>query len=205
MSAGLEVLKPGQVATVILAWRLDDPDVQHDGRFWIKLPSEGGDPFGRPPGTIIPVGQSLGYWRELCGGEAGEISNPVKGTKERISLRRWSEADPERTYVALLFEHRYETPRAPSAEERKRTRDAEASKPEPVKRLLPERARLQREHRAARDRDDEDELARLSATLAANAAELARADFPNYAGGWDLGRAIRCGPDRFVLDWTTEY
>ena len=205
MSCALDLIKPGEVATVNVAWRLDDPDVQRDGRFWIKVPEEGADLVGYRPRTIIPAGQSLADWHERCGGDEAEVSNPVKGSTERISLRRWRKADPERTYLILSFVHRYEVPRPPSAEEVKRARDAEAAKPEPVRRLLREREVLQRSYRHARDLGDEDELARLAVMLEVKSDELARADFPNYTRGWDLSRAIRDGADRFVLDWTTGY
>jgi hypothetical protein len=36
VSCALDLIKPGEVATVNVARRLDDPDVQRDGRFWIN-------------------------------------------------------------------------------------------------------------------------------------------------------------------------
>lgn len=216
LRASPSALKPGEVRTVIIAWRLDDAAVQDDGRFWIEVPEEGAELFKRLPGTIVPQGQSLASWRERADGDQVEVPNPVTGRNERFSLSRWSDADPDRTYVVHLTIHFFEELAGRSGEEVERIREERLARSgatrvmkrelsDEVKKLKSQQAELQRQFRAARDCGDEERMAELSPALDAIVSELARVDFPHHARGWDLSRAIREGPDTYILDWTTGY
>lgn len=217
MGEALDTLKPGVVRTVIVAWHADDPALQDDGRFWMKVPAQGESVFGKPPGTIFPKGQPLSSWRARFGGDEVEVPNPTTGGRERFSLARWSADDPDLTRVMLLWEHLFDEPVECSADEAARIRRAKDEKPgtthfdmeaelsNEAKRFKREQAELQRQYREARDRDDEQRMRELSVALKTTSDELMRAGFPHYCRGWDLSFAIREATDRFILDWTTGY
>jgi hypothetical protein len=195
------------VRTVVVAWRLDDLAVQQDGRFWMKVPEQAVALLGRPAGTIVPKGQTLGFCRARAAGDEHEVANPYTGEPERVSLERWRDADPQRTHVIVSFD------RAVTGAEQAGARAPRGRKITPVnlelsaeaQRVREAQAELQRAFRAARDRGDQRRMRELSPLLQAKAAELARAAWPDYAPGWDLNRAIREGTNRYVLDWTTGY
>lgn len=216
LATSVGALKAGELRTVIVAWRLDDPAVQNDGRFWSKVPDEGAELFKRPPGTIVPKGQSLASWRARADGDVVEVPSPINRRKERISLARWGEADPDRTYVIPQFHHLPEELAGRQREEVERIREEQLARSETrrvikpklseeVKERQAELAEVQRQVREARDRGDEQRMAELRPALDAKLEELQQADFPNFARGWDFSRAIREGPGRFILDWTTGY
>ena len=215
LSASPGALKPGEIRTVIVAWRLDDPAVQEDGRFWREVPEEAPEIFKRPPGTIVPAGQSLAYWRERADGAEVEVPNPITHRKERISIARWAEADPDRVYLIYSFDYLDEALTGRPADEVERIRDDQLARSggtriklrlsDEAKRLKAEQAELQRQFREALDQGDDQRMGELSPALEATAQQLSRAAFPNYAKGWDLSRAIREAPATFVLDWMTGY
>jgi hypothetical protein len=209
-------LRPGEVRTVVVAWRLDDPAVQDDGRFWTEVPSTAAEVFARPAGAIIPSGQSLRSWRERSDDNEVEVPNPITGHNDRFSLSRWSHADPDRTQVILsFFEVPVELAGRPH-EEVERIRDEQLARcgatrvikrelPQDVEQLKNEQTDLQRDLRAARDAGDAQRAAKLTPALEAIGRELARVDFPHHTRGWDLSRAIRQDTGTYALDWTTGY
>lgn len=203
----------GAVRTVVVAWRLDDPVVQDDGRFWMTVPEQLVSALGKAAGAISPKGQTLAYWRAQATDHEFDLLNPVTREHERFSLERWSNADPERTHVILAFED-FTRPAGgtPEPDRAASVRPAGVVRT-PVKlelsdeaeRIRARQTELQREFRAARDRGDERRKLVLSAQLQSISEELARVAFPHYARGWNLSRAICECPNRFVLDWTTGY
>ena len=203
----------GEVRCVVVAWRLDDPAVQDDGRFWLTVPEQAVSVLGRPAGAIAPKGQTLACLRARATGDELELLNPVTRERERFSLERWSAADPERTYVIVAFEHF--TPPASGTPDPERgattspiggvRTSVKLELSDEAKRIRARQAELQREFRAARDHHDDRRMRELSPQLQLIADELARVAFPHYVRGWTLSSAIREGTNRFVLDWTTGY
>ena len=207
----LGALQPGEVRTVIVAWRLDDPAVRDDGRIWMAVPEQAVSTLGTPAGTIVPKGQALAWWRARGTGHEVELPNPVTRGRERLSLERWSGADPERTHVIVAFEHAAQPPQRASDHAATATPTGAVRTPiqlelsDEAEHMRARQAELQREFRDARDRADDRQMRELSPQLQSIADELSRVAFPHYARGWDLSRAIREGTNRFVLDWTTGY
>lgn len=211
MGAAPQTVQPGSVQAIVVVWRLDDPTIDGDGRFWMEVPKEAAAVLQRAAGTIIPKGESLGHWRARADGDLVEELNPYTETPERFSLVRWGDEDPERTHLSLSFEYRPEgtadeVDRILKADrERSGYRPIERALPAAVKQLQGEQADLQHQYRDAMDRDDEARMDELSPRLRAIVDELERVDFPHYHRSWHLGRAIREGPSRLILDWTTGY
>lgn len=212
----VDPLEPGEARTVIVAWRLDDPAVHSDGRFWIKVMKEFAQVMGRPAGTIVPAGRPLSYWRSQADGGEVEVPNPVSREKQRFSIARWEGEDPDRTHIEVSFASLPEEFAGRSTKEVDRLRDEWAAKSsarrvikpthsKEVQKLVAERDELWRQRRAAVDQGDEQQIRELSAALQIKFDELRRADFPNHSSGWDLSRAIRKGAHTFILDWTTGY
>jgi|GEM_PF-5003168 len=206
---GVESLKPGVVRVVIVAWREDDPVVQQDGRFWMRVPGEAKDVLGKPAGTIVAKGQSLEWWRTRADGDEVQTPNPVTHAQQRFSLQRWSDADPKRTHVIVSFEQI-----ASPAGGQGRTIKGAANPPprrveielsDEARRLKAEQAALQQQFRAASDRGDEHRTLELSALLQTISEQLERAAFPHYARGWNVSHAICDDTDQYILDWTTGY
>lgn len=202
-----------EVRTVVVAWRLDDPVVQDDGRFWLMVSEQLLPVLSKPAGTIAPKGQTLAYWRARATDHEFELLNPVTRGRERFSLERWSDADPDRTHVVLAFDDFTRPAGGRPGPAHSATAGPAGAVRSPVKlelspkaeRIRARQAELQREFRAARVRSDEREMRELAAQLQPIADELAGVAFPHYARGWNLSRAICESPNRFVLDWTTGY
>jgi hypothetical protein len=215
LTSSVGPLTPGEVRTVAVAWRLDDPAVRSDGRFWTKVMEEFAEVVGQAAGAIVPKGKSLGYWRERADGVEVEVPNPITHQAQRVSIVRWENEDPERTYMFVFFENLPEEFAGRSPQEIDRIRDEHLAKSGATRIVKPRRshavealeaqqADLQRQRREAVDRGDEQRMAELSSALDSNFDELRRADFPNHTRGWDLSRAIR-KDSTFILDWTTGY
>lgn len=205
--------QPGAARTVVVAWRLDDPVVQDDARFWLTVREPLVPVLSKPTAAIAPNGQTLAWWRARATDHEFELLNPVTRERERFSLERWSDCDPERTHVIVAFEH-FAQPAGgrPDPDRPAAARPAGVVrapvKPElsgAAERIRARQAELQHEFRAARDRSDQRRMRELSTQLQSVADELTRVAFPHYARGWNLSRAIRESPSRFVLDWTTGY
>jgi hypothetical protein len=215
LTSSVGPLARGEVRTVVVAWRLDDPAVEGDGRFWMVVPEAAGHLFQDPVGAIVPRGEPLRCWRERADGEEVEVSNPISRARERFSLARWSGANPDSTRVVVSFEHRDEELVGRSPDEAHQIRLARDPRrtwtpitpelaPE-AQRLKAEQADLQQRYREALERGDEREMGELRPRLEAIVDELARAAFPHYSRTWNLGKAIREDHHCFVLDWTTGY
>ena len=194
-------LQPGETRMLLVAWRLDDPAVQDDGRFWVKVPEELVHVHKRPAETILPAGQSLGSWRKRADGDEVELSRPFAPPTERISLERWRQEDPDRTHLIHSVHSR------PGEQLAKRGVRGEImpNLSAEAKRVKVELAELQRQFRVARDQDDQQRMAVLRTEIAGTVLRLQRADFPNFRSGWDFSRAIGERPQVFLLDWTTGY
>lgn len=211
--AGVDVLRPGQTRTVIVAWRPDDPAVKDDGRFWYKVRGATAGVFDKPVGSIVPKGQSLGWWRARATGHEAEVVNPITRDHEWFSLERWSDADPQRTYVVLAFYHADEELVGRLPEDIERIRAArpgaqaaiDLGLSEEAQCVRSQQAELQREFRDARAGGDDARMRNLAAALEATSDELRRLAFPDFVRGWNLSRAIQQDPSQFVLDWLTGY
>jgi hypothetical protein len=204
MGRPIDALMDGAVLTLILVWRLDDPDVESDGRFWIEVPAGASGAVGREPGAIVPRGKALAAWRADAVDGIVEVTNPFTGEAESLSILRWADADPDRAHLAVQFLHRTE-PRPPDAAPDRPAgaipRLADAATTDAQNEL----SRLRARFRAASQLGDEAEAVRVGQAIDAATDELSRVDFPNHHRGWDLDRATPAATNQLVLDWATGY
>jgi hypothetical protein len=200
----IDALMDGAVLTVIVAWRLDDRDVESDGRFWIELPAGTAGTVGREPAAIVPRGKALAAWRADAVDGMVQTRNPITGEADSFSILRWADADPDQTHLALQFLHRTETRSARAAPDRPAgasSRFADAATSD----LQSELSRLRTRLWAASQLGDEAEVVRVGQAIDAAIDELSRVDFPNHHRGWDLDRATPAATNQLVLDWATRY
>lgn len=78
---------PGQVIVQVTVFQAGDPKYQHT----------------LPNGRVITEGIKLSELRKRFGGDEGELADPMKGQRHRISLKPWATADPNTTYVRVDF------------------------------------------------------------------------------------------------------
>jgi hypothetical protein len=83
------MLQPGEQATQIVLWEVDDPSKQDDRAFWRD---------GRPQGS------SLAVLRERFGGD--EIELPLFPGERTLKLSTADWGDPERTQVIVVHHRR---------------------------------------------------------------------------------------------------
>ena len=185
---------PGGSRTTIVVWDIDDPTKQGDARYWWdeaeitrlrelspNMPNLSGKPRGRSLDSLQ---------REAEDGEV-EVGVPAlpdgrPAQSVRISLSRWSDADPERTYLIVTHGRRS------TAEEQEVLRAKGFPWPEEVEALRQEW------------------LSALAAELPDRAAELRQqldAAFKEHGffklgdrWPWDPERATEIQPDVFVQD-----
>jgi hypothetical protein len=191
----------GAVLTVIVAWRRDDPSVQTDGRFWMRVPDGATDAYDAQAGTIVPKGRSLSRWQACATDGECEVANPITGTAERCSLLRWADADPDRTYLIVGFHHR--RPDLAGTSDPGHRPGVGIDRPEGD--LETRLSGLQSRFRAASARGDGQTAHELGQAIDVAVDNLRRVEFPDHAGGWDLDRAIPAAGSQLILDWTTGY
>jgi len=161
------MLQPGEQATQIILWEIDDPSKRDDQRFW--WPSE--QPLKLPDGRELsgPKGTSVAALRKLFDGDEIELdvpppSSPVRrlpgglaegGRKVKVSISGWLDSDPERTYV--IISHSYRPTAEEAADEKARRGDKSP--------FSPDTEAVRQEWLAALEAGDEDRAAELKAQL----------------------------------------
>lgn len=188
---------PVRQQVVLVAWNEDDPNTKNDARFYLTVTEEMELPY--PPGTKLPKGQPLAELRKELEGDEGDVVDPLTGSRHRITLERWKQADPERTYVGVSFRN---WP-AESGVEPEEVFGAEEGEPTRVSTLPPELEALIEETRAAFESGDAAKAWQMNAVVQERLEEAAREPGSNISF-WDESDAIEVAPDFVIFDFTSK-
>lgn len=81
------------------------PDLTKSGKVELNIEAfQDGDPNYQKPDGKGNEGISVKQLRELFGGkDEGDIDDPILGQPQHISLKPWSNSDPAKTFLKLVF------------------------------------------------------------------------------------------------------
>ena len=185
---------PGERRTKIIVWDIDDPTKKGDPRYWwdekqlSRLREFSPD---MPDLSGKPKGQSLASLQRRADCGEVELGLPAlpdggQGESVRVSLSRWSDADPERTYLIVSHERR------PTGEEQEAIRAQGFPWP-------PEVEAIRQDWLAALAAEKPDRAAELRRRLDASLKDHGFSK-PGELSAWNADKATEIQPRVFVQD-----